>query len=569
MLKLIKKKLFLIKAIFWLIAIILGLLQAWSNRYSLSTGDAISYLDIGEAYFQGDWQQAVNGYFSPLYSLLLGLSVSVLNPSSYWQFFVVKLVNFTIYLLSLVAFELLLSEFINYYNIKLSNNTQKQTLIIPDWIWYVSGYILFLWSALKWIGIDNDTPDMCVATLVYLAAWLVLRVYTRSDHWLNFIGLGVVLGLGYLSKAIMFPMAFIFLGTCFFSVGNIRRSLPRISVAFLVFALISTPFIAAISQANGYLTFGTAGKFNYAWNISPGGISNHHWQGKPPGSGIPKHPIRTIFDNPIVYEFATPIGGTYPPWHNPSYWNAGLKPQFNLQKQIGEIWSHAFEYYRIFFGVLMFSYLTFVSVSGKFETSIKALIGNWRFLIPACAGLGSLLLVHVRPRLIAAFVVLLFAGFFASIRLPNSPESKRLIVGMTVGLLFFAGSQFTTISQNAGEPIHWKIANDLNQIGLNPEEKVAILGRYGVGHAYYWARLAQVKIIAEIPSLQQFWQSDDSTRSQVYKTLEEAGARVLVEEPGVNSPLDYRSLQGWQKLKNSDCYIYFLSSEDSDRRDWE
>ncbi|MEQ9552996.1 MAG: hypothetical protein RIM23_25680 [Coleofasciculus sp. G3-WIS-01] len=376
MLKLIKKKLFLIKAIFWLIAIILGLLQAWSNRYSVSTGDAISYLDIGEAYFQGDWQQAVNGYFSPLYSLLLGLSVSVLNPSSYWQFFVVKLVNFTIYLLSLVAFELLLSEFINYYNIKLSNNTntQKSSLIIPNWIWYVSGYILFLWSALKWIGIDNDTPDMCVATLVYLAAWLVLRVYARSDHWFNFIGLGVVLGLGYLSKAIMFPMAFIFLGTCFFSVGNIRRSLPRISVAFLVFALISTPFIAAISQANGYLTFGTAGKFNYAWNISPGGIE--------------------------------------------------------------------------------------------------------------------------------------------------------------------------------------------------PEEKIAILGRYGVGHSYYWARLAQVKIIAEIPNLQKFWQSNDSTRSQVYKVLEEAGAKVLVEEPGVNSPLDYRSIQGWQKLKNADCYLYFLSPENSDRRDF-
>lgn len=49
MLKLIpisKKQHYFIKAIFWFIAVVLGSLQAWSNRYNLSSGDVISYLDI-------------------------------------------------------------------------------------------------------------------------------------------------------------------------------------------------------------------------------------------------------------------------------------------------------------------------------------------------------------------------------------------------------------------------------------------------------------------------------------------------------------------------------------------
>ena len=30
--------------------------------------DGVSYLDIGDAYFRGDWKAAVNAYWSPVYS---------------------------------------------------------------------------------------------------------------------------------------------------------------------------------------------------------------------------------------------------------------------------------------------------------------------------------------------------------------------------------------------------------------------------------------------------------------------------------------------------------------------
>ncbi|HBB31241.1 MAG TPA: hypothetical protein DDZ80_28230 [Cyanobacteria bacterium UBA8803] len=546
---------YLIKAIFWLTAILLGSIQAWSHRYTLSSGDCISYLDIGEAYLRGEWSQAINGYFNPLYSWLLAFLLSILKPSIYWEFFAVKIVNFFIYLLSLICFEFLMNEIIFSYNQKLSKASEGQYLIIPEWIWLVSGYTLFLWAALKWIGVNNDTPDMCVATLVYAAAAIVLRVQNRSADWWQFVLLGTFLGLGYLSKAIMFPMAFIFLGTCFFSVGNIRRALPRILVAILVFSLISAPFLLALSSTKGYLTFGRVGKLNYAWLVNE--IPSRHWQGDPPGSGTPKHPTRKVFDNPAIYEFATPLTGTYPAGTDPSYWYEGVTPKFDLTKQLGKIWYHAQKYYRIFFGFFLFGYLTLAYLDGRGWLLIKDLIRNWRLIIPACAGLGALMLVHVRPRLIAAFIVLLFAGSFSSIRLPNSQESKRLIIGMTLGLLLLIGGEFTDIWQNPGEPIHWKIAQGLQQLGVEAGEPVAILGSYHDGSRYYWARLARVKIVAEIDDVKSFWEADDLTRAKIYETIAQTGAKVIVQKLGEKLPISL-SASDWQEINDTDCYAYFV-----------
>lgn len=550
-----KQKLFL-KFIFLLTAVFLGIIQAWNNRYTLSTGDAISYLDIADAYFARDWNNAINGYFSPLYSWILGIFIHLLQPSTYWEFFVVKITNFFIFILSLICFELLLREFIFYYykRIKKINNH----LPLPEWFWWISGYTLFLWASLKWIGVNTDTPDMLVSAIVYLATAIILRIYTKSDKWFNFVGLGIVLGLGYLAKAIMFPMAFIFMGISLFSI-NLRKSIPKVILTFFIFALIATPFILAISATKGHLTFGNAGKLNYAWLVSPGGISNHNWQGEPPGSGIPKHPTRKIFTDPTVYEFATPIAGTYPPWHDPSYWNEGLKSTPNLSKQIERITKHLGVYYSVFIGGFLFYYSILVIFSGKLWLSVREIIGNWRLLIPAGAGLCSLMLIHVRPRLIASFCVLLAMGIFGSLRLPDSDQSKRFLIGLILGSLCLFSTQFSDLSVNAGEHINWKIAHNLNNLGLNPEDKIAILGSYRVGKSYYWARLARFKIVAEIPNINEFWSASEQNRNEIYQAIvKTTGAKAIIQKPQAHSPLDYINVPGWKKIKNSNVYIYFL-----------
>src|SRR5688500_8383328 len=85
------------KTLFWLVAILLGGLQAWQGRYPIDA-DGVSYLDIADAYMRGDWRNAINAYWSPLYSWILGLVLHLARPSSFWESSVVRLVNFAIFL---------------------------------------------------------------------------------------------------------------------------------------------------------------------------------------------------------------------------------------------------------------------------------------------------------------------------------------------------------------------------------------------------------------------------------------------------------------------------------------
>src|SRR6266851_7534985 len=91
------------------VAIIIGvgLLRVWVGRYSMNP-DGMCYLDLGDAFFRRKWFDAVNGYWSPLYSWLLGAALFVARPSRWWEFPVAHAVNFLIYLAAFFCFEFFL-----------------------------------------------------------------------------------------------------------------------------------------------------------------------------------------------------------------------------------------------------------------------------------------------------------------------------------------------------------------------------------------------------------------------------------------------------------------------------
>jgi hypothetical protein len=153
-----------------------------------------------------------------------------------------------------------------------------------------------------------------------------------------------------------------------------------------------------------------------------------------------------------------------------------------LFKQLKAIAHNANFYYKQFLGSLVFCYLILVGTSSEFWLSVKELIGNWRVVILAASGLGAYILTHASPRLIAAFVVLLFTGVFSSVRLPNFQESKRLIATMTVVFLALSSIHLSvTISKDLvnnlrhRENTYWQVAEELHHLGIQPGDKVAIL----------------------------------------------------------------------------------------------
>src|SRR5215207_11357026 len=128
--------------LFRILAIGLGGLHVYAAIQSQSmNADGISYLDIGDAYFRGDWANAINAVWSPLYSWILGLANFIFNPSMQWEFPTVHIINFMIYIGTLASFEFMWGK----VRFSLSPGIENGTIQMPDWLWWMLGYLLFIW----------------------------------------------------------------------------------------------------------------------------------------------------------------------------------------------------------------------------------------------------------------------------------------------------------------------------------------------------------------------------------------------------------------------------------------
>jgi hypothetical protein len=556
------------------VAIALGGLYTWAAIISYSMNeDGTNYLDIGDALMRGDWQAAINPIWSPVYPWILGLVMHFLNPPMQWEFPVVHLVNFAIYLIALVCFDFFWRQVMRCKELNTAGTSGTRYVTLPKWAWWALGYLLFITSALHLIGIWSVTPDMLMAAFVYLAAGLILRIRLGNARWRTFILLGFVLGLGYLTKTVMFPLSIVVLGISLFSVGNVRRAVPRVLVAALIFLLISVPFVAALSVLKGEFTFGDVGKLTYARYLN--GVPYPHWQGDPPGNGVPEHPSRKIFDRPPIYEFGTPVGGTYPVSYNPAYWYEGVLVRFDLERQLDYLSFSALFYFDLFFrqqAGLLFGVLLLYLMSRWRPFPITEIISRWGLVILALAAFGSYGLVNVLGRYVAVFVVLFWAGLLTNVRLHDSRTSRRLALLLSAAMVVFMlvnvaifnlegirslvgwGNPHQSIVSQA-KPPSWpgEVAEELHRLGVQPGDKVAIIG-YGFGS--FWARLARVQIVAEMLGWQadDFWLGDSALQAQVLQAFANTGAKAVVAE---NVP-NYASLTNWHRVGNSNYHIYIL-----------
>lgn len=497
---------------------------------------------------------AVNGIWSPLYPYVLGSVMFLVKPSPYRESLVAHITGFAIYLCSLISFSFFWRELErNYYRDK----NRKERGALPNWAYLVIGYSLFLWSSCILIGFSTLSPDFCVAAFLYLISGMILRINSGSRSTFTFALFGLVLGFAYLAKAPMFVLAFIFLIVSVFLIDNIREALRCGAIALTIFLLIGSIYFIPLSIAKGRLTFGDSGKFNYAVHVNK---VSEHWLGEPRGNGTPKHPMRKIFDSPAIYEFGTPIKATYPIHYDPSYWNEGVTPHFEVKQQLNALMANLRTYRSILFSTcnisLAISLLILFWYTGCGGGNIAT---QWYLLVPAVAALSMYSLVHVESRYVGPFIVLLWLSIFSSIRFSHRQTSNRLptLVSITVATLV-AIAMIVSIARdfvNRDDPVthrNWQVAEGLGGMGIRPGDQVAFIG---ISYEAYWARLAQVRIIAEAPEPDKFWVAGDSTRNQAIQTFEKAGARAIVTRtlPGNVSN------NGWREIEDTDYYVYVLA----------
>jgi len=548
-----------LRVIFWLITIVLGGCQTWANRHAMNP-DGISYLNLADACTQGDWNRLINGYWNPLYPCLLRVSKLLLGPPPHLEFAVAHLAHFWTYLFAFFCYDLLLSQLIRHQDVERAGSFEGR-MRIPAWGMLALGYLLFLWSSLHLITISLITPDYLVAASVYLASAVLLRIQRGKAPHRLFAGLGVILGFGYLAKAIMFPLAFVFLAVGLLAIGNWRHAWRPTLIALLAFLAVSGPYVLALSASKGRFTFGDSGKLSYSWFLN--GTSRYfHWQGEVPGNGTPLHPTRKISDAPVVYEFAGPIKGTYPPWQDPSYWHEGLKAYFDMKSQVRVV----FESLKFYFALYFYSYglvfscgllvLCGVMVKNRI-LDIRYLFDGWALLIPAFAALGLYSLVHASNRLVATFAAILYLGLFSGLRLVHSAGSEKLIqcvvfmMMATIGGMLMAGekpalaSVANDLMNREGSQMfeQWKLAESLNLMGVRPGDRIAVIGD---GFDAYYARLAGLQVAAEIPRGEagKFWESDANTQTKILDMLARNGIKCIVTErvPAMTPTNDWKRL---------------------------
>ncbi len=565
----------------------LGAFHAWvAARQQSMNEDGISYLDMGDACVRGDWEMALNAVWSPLYACLLGMTRRIVEPGMAGEFALVHAVNWAI-----LAFAVLAFEWFWFRGAGTLRAGRRDTappphasnfpdrpgggsdVGFPDWAWTLLGFALFAWVGLVLIRVWAVTPDMLMAALLFLAAGFWLRAGRGERPIAMPIVLGAVLGLAYLAKAVMFPLALVFIGILLVT-GPWRRTLPRAALALVAFLLVAGPWAAALSVSKERATFGDAGRLTYLRYVN--GLPYPHWKPEE-ASGLqaPEHPARRVHADPDVFEFASPVGGTYPPGYDPSYWYEGVEPRFRVHEQLGAVASSTAFYFDLF-GMRQGGPLAVVAlllwagwrVRGRAEgegwrrgkggrgrngTLPGEATVRWGPAILAGAALAAYAIVYVEGRYVGAFLVLLWASLLSSVRLPASRRSDIWLGGAAGLIVLFFGLQLAAFhaegaARLAGLPTGARPADKTGQLagggsgtrpvvlalevraaGLEEGQSIAFIG-YAFGA--YFARLAGLRIVAEVPweEGERFWSLDPDRREEVLETLGAAGAVAVVSE---------------------------------------
>jgi hypothetical protein len=551
-----------LERVFMFASFALGLLHAWLGRDAMNR-DGMSYLDVGDSFYRHDWANAVNAYWSPLYPWTVGLVLGAAQPSPRWEFPLVHLVNFGVFVVALFAFRFLLHALLAFASERMPdkrmsdkptadrkpNDNNNDRAALPEWALIILAYAIFLWTALEVERMFEVTPDLAVLACVCLTAGMLLRLGQGGPLW-KFALFGFILALGYWTKAILFPLAFVTLAAGYLW----KRSRPGwgrgMAVAALVFLCASAPLIFLLSHQKGRFTFGDSGKLNYAWFVSPRTFWRN-WQGQRQeegqvaGSGTAVHPTRQLLRHPPLFVFDGPVAATYPPWADPSYWNEGLQGHFKLRPQLEVLASTVPSEARLLFRgrpELVAGVIILALLGGPLW--LAGLRERWPLVAMSMAGMGIYLPLLEHDRHLGGFVLLLFLTLIAAVRLRPDVEKNLqksgTYVAAAVFLVMALGTADYTIRvltnhlaiAGSGPNSTWQdlvAANELRRMGARPGDKVAVIGD---GASAYWARLGKLRIVAEIMDTnqdsEQFWDAPKEVQQSVYHMMAQARAKLVV-----------------------------------------
>jgi hypothetical protein len=546
-------------------AVVLGAAQvavSWNDI----TPDGISYLDLARAYLRHDWAMTLNAYWGPVYSWLLAGVLGIFRPSLRWELPLVHLLQGFLLLGCVGAFEFFWGTLLRARATSTGNKSRPS--MISERVMWVLGYGLFLWLITGEV-ISLINPDMLLSIEVLLTAGVVVRILGNGKAgWISYLSLGFLLGIGYLTKAVMFPLAFVFLAGSLVANWS-RQHVLRLAGSALIFLAVTLPWIALLSQSKGRLTFSDSGRLNFAWfNYE---LPYVHWQGGPPESGMAAvHPTRKIFAQPPVFEFNGPLRASYPPWFDPSYWNEGMSPPFK-PPVVAKHAVHGLLHvgYRLMMPWAWMAGILVIFLGSDFKASVRGALENWPLLMVSGAALGLYALTLVVSRYLVPWQLLFWGGTLAGLRGRRLGATVYWWLGLAVAGALVAGTAINVYrwpsvfgARDNAKP-DYAIAEGLSGLGIRAGDKVASIGYDYQG---YWAHLGRVSIVAEIRAEDgcRFWRDSAEAQGETLHRLALAGAKAVIANDGGGVKVEAADVScvrpegGWRRIGGSRDYVYFL-----------
>ncbi len=544
----------------WALVAVLGLLQTWVFR-NVMNPDGISYLEIARAGISG-WHGFVNAYWSPLYPCLLSLVLRWFNPSPFWEFPAAHLLNYTIYLAGYACLEFLIKEF--QLSRRVANTSMEREYLFCDEELALGGAVIYAWASRYWLGTALVSPDLLVAAIFCSSTAMLLRIRRGTKSWFTFVLLGVLLGFGYLAKAPMFLLGFAFVLAAYLMVHDKTAGLARATVALVFFLIIAMPYVTALSRSKHRVTFSDTSTISYAEYINQVPLFVR-WHGEAPSSGTPVHPTRRLLVDPPLFEFATPVPGSYPPWYDPSYWYEGLRTHFSLKGELLAMLRAVNEYLKMFSrsGALWCGLIALIVVrrrGGGFDRSERAW---WPILLPGLAALAMFSLVHAETRFVTGVGLVLVLWALSRIQFSSAISSKTvtwakllIFLAPTIAVLWSVTTDVKLLAHP--QPfVAWEAAEALHAAGVPAGAQV---GYIGIGLETEWPHLAQLQIIAEIPDpgWKRYVALDLETKQAVLQKFASTGAIVVVTKHAEVA----RDNPDWQQLGNTGLFVTVLGKSE-------
>ena len=372
---------------------ILGIYLLKYYQFALKGGDIISVISIAKLYAEGDFNNAINGYWGPFFSWLL-VPFLFIKSSQNYALYSTKILSLIIGFFTLIGIRLL------SYRFEMDERIRLAIIFLMIFI--------VLYIALLPFFFPMDLLLLCF--LIYYLYFIFDPKYSEKLS-ISFL-CGIFGALAYLTKSYALPffIAHFVLFNIFhyfkeFSTAKRKRIIKNFFLGLAVFFIICGSWSALISDKYGEITTGTSGKYNYDI-VGPN--------------------FEAI---PLWYGFTKPTNDkAISAWEDPSYeklndWSP-LNSWINFNFQLKIIWDNIFTTIGI---IQSFSYLALIILFAyivMFLQNIRKVISKNDILYPLATILlyisGYILIwTEFRYLLLVWVLLILMGGYLINLIFKN------------------------------------------------------------------------------------------------------------------------------------------------------